>query len=500
MQRQRHALFALFAALVMSLASVASAEPPATLTHQGRLLDMDGRAISGIQPMVFSLHAGEADDEELWGESLDLALDNGYYTVTLGLEEPLPRNLFDGSPLYLSIAVDGTAFEPRIELTSVPYAFLAGEAGNVTGDITPRTVTVGDRLIIDETGAWVGPAVADTLGALSCEDGALAVFNANADEWSCGEIPGAVDVVAGEGIEVVTDAEAATVSVAFAGDGQAGTAARSDHGHGPAGVPLGTVIDWWRPSDDFPIPDGYAIADGRVVADDTSPFFGQPLPDLRNRFARGANTPAEIGQMGGEDNHAHAGAGTNTAGGHTPTGAIASAGAHAHGGQSGAGGAHQPAGSVANAGNHNHTGTALNGGSHTHGLPSDTGSISALSANVSGHLYYVRDDNRGWRSDNHLAVDSGSSNAEGHHRHTLGGSTNAGGTHAHNLSVNSGGTHNHALQMSEVAAHNHSIPTEAAHSHGLSMDAVPSHAHEVTVPAAPHVPRYVGLLKLIRIR
>jgi hypothetical protein len=501
MQKQRHALlFALVAALVMSLASVAAAEPPATLTHQGRLLDVDQRPISGIQPMVFSLHAGESDEEDLWVEALDLALDNGYYTVTLGMEEPLPRNVFDGSPLYLSIAVDGTAFEPRIELTSVPYAFLAGEAGNATGDITPRTVTVGDQLIIDETGAWVGPAAADTLGALSCENGALPIFDADADEWGCGEFPEAVAVVAGEGIDVARDAEEATVSVVFAGDGQAPTAARSDHGHGPAGVPLGTVIDWWRPSDDFPIPDGYAVADGRVVADDTSPFFGQALPDLRNRFVRGVNTPSDIGEQGGADSHAHVGAGTDTVGAHTPSGAVASAGGHAHGGQSSEAGAHTPAGSSASAGNHSHVGTTSNGGIHTHGLPSNTGSVSLLATNPGNHSYYVEDDNRGFRTDNHLAVDSGASADEGHHRHTLGGNTGSGGTHAHTITANTAGSHDHALQMNAVAAHRHAIQSDGAHVHGLTMEQVPGHAHAVAIPTAAHMPRYVGLLKLIRIR
>jgi hypothetical protein len=76
-----------------------------------------------------------------------------------------------------------------------------------------------------------------------------------------------------------------------------------------SGVPVGTVVSWWRPDAGLPIPsDGWAIADGSVVSDPGSPLYGQPLPDLTGRFIMGV-TPDSIGQMGGSNtldlSHSH---------------------------------------------------------------------------------------------------------------------------------------------------------------------------------------------------
>lgn len=71
-------------------------------------------------------------------------------------------------------------------------------------------------------------------------------------------------------------------------------------------VPIGGVIDWWRPNASFPVPTGYQIADGATVTDNRSPLVGTALPDLRNKFVRGANDPTTIGQAGGTAQHTHA--------------------------------------------------------------------------------------------------------------------------------------------------------------------------------------------------
>lgn len=66
-----------------------------------------------------------------------------------------------------------------------------------------------------------------------------------------------------------------------------------------AGVPVGTVISWWRPDASTPLPsDEWAIADGSVVSDAESPYHGQSLPDLTSRFVMGV-TATDIGQTGG---------------------------------------------------------------------------------------------------------------------------------------------------------------------------------------------------------
>ena len=71
-------------------------------------------------------------------------------------------------------------------------------------------------------------------------------------------------------------------------------------------VPVGGVVDWYRPNASVPLPDGYMIADGRIVTDTGSPLFNQRLPDLRSRFVRGAANQSEVGAAGGFFAHSHA--------------------------------------------------------------------------------------------------------------------------------------------------------------------------------------------------
>lgn len=78
-----------------------------------------------------------------------------------------------------------------------------------------------------------------------------------------------------------------------------------DADYAPIGVvPVGAVIDWWRPDDSFSIPAGYAVADGSVLDDPQSPLHGRKLPDLRGAFVRGADTSG-IGATGGSASHTH---------------------------------------------------------------------------------------------------------------------------------------------------------------------------------------------------
>jgi len=89
----------------------------------------------------------------------------------------------------------------------------------------------------------------------------------------------------------------------------------------PALVPIGSVIDWWRPNGTFPVPTGYKICDGTAVADAGSPYNGQVVPNLNDKFVRGTSDPNSIGSTGGADTHAH----TVSASGTT-----AAAGTHNH--------------------------------------------------------------------------------------------------------------------------------------------------------------------------
>jgi len=75
----------------------------------------------------------------------------------------------------------------------------------------------------------------------------------------------------------------------------------------PAGpkVPVGAVLDWFC-VDPCTIPPGYALADGSIVDDPSSPLDGVTLPDLREKFVRVAATTDDVGNTGGSPGgHTH---------------------------------------------------------------------------------------------------------------------------------------------------------------------------------------------------
>ncbi len=70
-------------------------------------------------------------------------------------------------------------------------------------------------------------------------------------------------------------------------------------------VPIGTVIDWYRPDTTTAIPEGYAICDGSTINDSRSPWDGKALPSLSQKFVRGEVQLANIGSSGGSSTHTH---------------------------------------------------------------------------------------------------------------------------------------------------------------------------------------------------
>lgn len=99
---------------------------------------------------------------------------------------------------------------------------------------------------------------------------------------------GAVDLVGG-----------GAVSIATLPSGEIEISAPTGGGGG-AGVPIGTVVDWYRPDQTTLPPTGWVVCNGQTISDGTSPFNGKVVPDLTGRFVRGAALSAGYGaQVGG---------------------------------------------------------------------------------------------------------------------------------------------------------------------------------------------------------
>jgi hypothetical protein len=156
---KRATLTALALTLTLAFTATARAAVPGRITEQGRLF-MKGSSTpaTGSVAMVFSIYGAATGGTALWTESYNVTLDDGYYSVQLGSKTNFPATLWDGSVRYVGLKV-GTDDEmtPREEVAAAPYALMAGD---VNGDIHPATVSIGNKMVIDPSGKWVG----DTAG------------------------------------------------------------------------------------------------------------------------------------------------------------------------------------------------------------------------------------------------------------------------------------------------------------------------------------------------
>jgi hypothetical protein len=154
-RRSIRASTALALLATLSGASVARADVPAFLTEQGRLLDKTGAPVTGTITVVFALYDVPTGGTALWSENQVISLDDGYFSAILGETTPIPRTLFDGQTRHLGVQIGSDPeMAPRQAVVSVPYALVAG---NVSGDITPTSISVNGGTVIDSSGKWVGP-------------------------------------------------------------------------------------------------------------------------------------------------------------------------------------------------------------------------------------------------------------------------------------------------------------------------------------------------------
>ncbi|MCA9526388.1 MAG: hypothetical protein KC549_08850, partial [Myxococcales bacterium] len=131
---------------------------PDTYTQEGLLVDANGVALAGAHDLTVRLYAAAQGGAPLFSEvHRDVDLFEGYYAIAVGSVQPLSADLFERPSLYMGFSIDGgNELTPRTPLNKVPAAFVANVARNVTGDITPNSVSVGGQPVINENGEWVG--------------------------------------------------------------------------------------------------------------------------------------------------------------------------------------------------------------------------------------------------------------------------------------------------------------------------------------------------------
>jgi hypothetical protein len=195
-----------FAALV----TIAHAAVPSTVTFTARLVDEEtNEVLTGDHTAVFTLYDAATGGNVVWTEEHAVTPDDGMIYVDLGTTQMLGETVFSGKALYLQVSLDGTLMEPRISLSSVPYAVRAAasdkasdaeKVGGVGLDGLQRRVTGTCN-----TGQYLRGVNGD--GSVTCAD----------DSTSTGDI---TEVTAGPGLVGGAMAGAATVALMSCSTGQ----------------------------------------------------------------------------------------------------------------------------------------------------------------------------------------------------------------------------------------------------------------------------------------
>ena len=118
-------------------ANVAATAVPHLVKFGGSVKGLDGKPLTGVAGVTFSLYKDDQGGAPLWIETQSVQLDaSGRYSVMLGATKAdgLPADLFtSGEARWLGLQPEGQAEQPRVLLLSVPYALKAGDAATLGG-------------------------------------------------------------------------------------------------------------------------------------------------------------------------------------------------------------------------------------------------------------------------------------------------------------------------------------------------------------------------------
>lgn len=170
-------------------------------THQGRLLDSEGKPVQdGNYTFEYKLYRASASTPS-YTEVQEVAVKNGLFNARIGASKIITPELFS-QPMYLEVTVEGEKLSPKQQLMGAPYAFSLVPNAVIRGDV-PITRTY---LTYNNTGAVL--SVINTADDAKGGNGLLVVSRAAAT--GAGR-----DVVAG--IQVIAPGGSGDTSGATAG-------------------------------------------------------------------------------------------------------------------------------------------------------------------------------------------------------------------------------------------------------------------------------------------
>lgn len=138
----------LIALAMLGSARIGAASVPTQLNIQGRL---SGNGSDGVHALQFQIYDAETAGNLIWTETQNVTVESSLFSSILGQTSPLPASLFLGQALWLEVAVDGSALDPRRPLLSTPYSFRAQRADTATVALNGMP---GGQWETDGTSVW----------------------------------------------------------------------------------------------------------------------------------------------------------------------------------------------------------------------------------------------------------------------------------------------------------------------------------------------------------
>lgn len=120
---------------------------PTIIKFGGSIRDSQGTYVTGSQAITIALYAEQEGGSALWTETHTVTLDpQGRYMVYLGSAsgvEGIPAHLFSsGETQWVGVTPSDGIERRRLPITTVPYAFKAGDAGTLGGKRPEEFVSV----------------------------------------------------------------------------------------------------------------------------------------------------------------------------------------------------------------------------------------------------------------------------------------------------------------------------------------------------------------------
>ena len=147
-----------FYLLLTALICVQARAQNIEFVQEGLVTNANGQAMQGQFSVQVKLFNAVVGGLELFSETHpQVPFMNGYYAISIGTERQLDPEVFLNGAVYLAIKIDGRDWlEPRHKIVPVPLSFHALTAAEVKGSIHPSSISIGNQLVIDEDGKWVG--------------------------------------------------------------------------------------------------------------------------------------------------------------------------------------------------------------------------------------------------------------------------------------------------------------------------------------------------------